>query len=100
MESYQAKVRKITKDYKALFPEEYINVVEAIKTMRLTKFNESTGAIKGDHVIGRHLIEFPETLFNLIYNNLTEDEFKIFDDPVGQRWFAKTYPEFRLPTKL
>lgn len=100
MDSYQIKVRKITKDYKTLYPLEYQAVVEAVKELRRTKFNELTGATKGEHVITRHLIEFPEVLFNLIYNQLTADEFKLFDTQTGQRWFAKTYPEFAIPRHI
>ncbi len=62
--------------------------------------------VKGDHVMTRALIDMPETLHYALKTKLTDDEWKEFTDDdqsntsPGQRWFAKTFQDFRVTSEV
>lgn len=94
---YEQTVKKVVKEYKKVFPQEYKAVIELVKEKRKMLQNSDTGQMKGDHVLERPIAEYPETLYTAIYNELTPQAFTAFSTTEGQRWFVKTYPEFRIP---
>ena len=106
MTELEHKVTKIVAQYKAVFPQEYIAVMQIAKQERLmqrTKFDEmpKKSLVKGGGApfVERALVKWPETLYNLIHMKLTQKEKDYFfqdKDKRGLRWFARTYPEFKV----
>jgi len=93
------KVRDLTKMYHDLFPEEYEAVKEIAKQKR-EELRSATGGGQDTHALERPLIEFPENLWTAIYNRLSDEEMVEFNTKEGMRWFARTYPGFRIPEKI
>jgi len=94
-------ITKVVTDYRKLYPDEYVAVVEQIRLERLKTRNAlaSTGY---DGVIEQKLYEVPETLYVMLQNRLTEAELKELRDQKegGPRWFAQTFKEFAIATKI
>lgn len=98
------KIRLLVKEYIRNFPQEYELFKQAVAVKRSLQ-DKSTGALKGDHVLYRPLIEYPETLYGIINLGLTAEEKKEFDASekgvsTGARWFAKEFPDFRIVDKI
>lgn len=95
------KITEVVKQYTTFYPEEFAAFKKQMADTQY-KLNDPYGQTKGDNVITRVLVDMPETLFVLIKLKLTDDEFKKFteDDSSktspGQRWFARTFPAFRV----
>ena len=110
MTETQDKIAKIVAQYRAIFPQEYMDVAQIAKQERLsqrTKFAEMPkgSATKGGGTpyVERALIKWPLTLYNLLNMKLVDEEKSyLFSDKDrrGIRWFAKKYPEFRIADKI
>jgi len=93
------KIKTIVKDYIEMFPEEFCLAVRQIKRNRdnqRTKFAE----LKKTDFVERGLIEVPQTLNSMFYSQLTEDEMEELRTKKGIRWFANTFPVFKLAEKI
>ena len=110
MNTPQHKITQIVQQYKNLFPQEYLDVVEIVKQERLNQRTQFADMPKGSMAKGattpmveRALIKWPVTLYNLMGMKLTEEEKNYLfsdKDKKGLRWFAKKYPEFKLADKI
>ena len=106
----QINIIKIVKQYKDVFPQEYIDVAYIARQERneqKTKFAEMPKASfmkgGGNPFIERALIKWPITLYNLLHMRLSQVEKEyLFNDKskVGLRWFARKYPEFRIADRI
>lgn len=102
MEKTKQKIRKALNVYKnsPLTRNEYIAVVEMIKNNRRDLMDEKFGGIKGDQMIERLLLEYPETLVAMFSSVFEKSDWDYLDSKVGARWFAREFPEFRVPDKI
>lgn len=95
IENTEARIKNIVKAYRQEFEEEYHLVAKEVLRKRLVAKDKyaSTG---GEHVVQRQLLEYPEKLSIAMIKELDEEESTWFATKEGQRWFAKTFPEFRV----
>lgn len=94
----QNKLKATVEQYKKFYPDEYIFVCNQIKQKRVNQ-NTKFADTKMDFA-ERALTEVPETLFGLFQRLLSESEIQYYASKEGTRWFAKTYPEFRVGDKV
>lgn len=98
---YKQQVRDTVAKYKRLFPQEYVVVVHAIRTKAAalydTRFGTADASKDSDM---RALYEIPETLSNMLIHALDADGLTWFSETKASYWFAKTFPEFRLPDQI
>ena len=99
MTSFQKKITEVVHQYIRTNPQEYkavkILINEQRKELR-TKFAEP----KGKGVLGRKLVEIPETLFSILVMRLSLEETEYYKSKSGTRWFAKQFPEFKVAEKI
>ena len=110
MNDAQTNILKIVKDYKAVLPQEYIDVALVAtheRNEQRTKFAEMPKAslVKGGGTpfVERALIMWPVTLYNLLNMRLTQDEKDYLfhsKDKRGLRWFARKFPEFKVASQI
>jgi len=88
----QQKVIGIVEGYKKLFPDEYRAVILQVKENK-----KKQGKSKAES-LDRALMEIPETLHAMLFNNLAAEEYQWLygNDKKGHRWLAKHYKEFTL----
>jgi hypothetical protein len=101
MESAKFKIKNTVDTYIKLNPEEYGVFKEFVKQQRHALKDEHFG-VSNDSNYMRALYEMPVTLHDMITNALNIDELEWFksggeDRKQGGRWFANTFPTFRLP---
>ena len=100
----------IVKEYREMFPDEYIDVAQIAQQERRnqrTAFAEmpKKSLVKGggNPFVERALIKWPVTLYNLLHMRMSDEEKNwLFseEDRRGVRWFARKYPEFKLVDKI
>lgn len=93
------KIKQIVEHYKTMFPDEFRLVIEQIKFNRKQQKDKFASMVKTDF-IERALVETPETLHAMFDIRLTDDEKLEFKSKKGVRWFAETYPMFKLAEKI
>lgn len=93
------KIIKLVENYKRMFSGEYEDVKKIVADKRKLQLNKF-GSTKFESVLGRHLLEMPETLHSIFINQLTSDEIKSLKERVGMRWFAKQFNEFSIAEKI
>ena len=102
----KTKIKGLVAEYVKMFPAEYDAVCDYVRERRKEMQDERLGVTDGDHTIERLLFEIPETLDGMFNLYLSSDEYKEFRGLNGEeakksaRWFAKTFPEFRIPTQI
>lgn len=97
--STQHAVIDVVSGYIEKNSEEY----SAFKTQleeRRENQNTDFAELEKTHAILRQLAEFPETLWNLFKEHLTEGEMEWFRSKDGQAWFLKRFPEFSATRKV
>ena len=97
MDSAKIKIRQYTEAYKTVepFTTEYQNFLQGRRAKQA--FNTSDNkhaAVKGSGVTERLLTEIPETLYTMLYRQLTPEEWMWFDSVKGKTWYANEYREF------
>jgi len=97
---YKKNITKIVELYKKTFFVEYNEVVKIIKEKRKNQKKETAATNGNIDVLERALIEYPETLFNILQNRLSPPALLWLTNKKGVRWFAKTFKEFSLATKI
>lgn len=101
VENIKSKIKNAVKLYIKTFPEEYVLVVDSIRQKRGTLADERFGTLTGgDHFAERALYEIPEKLDSMLNMNLTSDELEWYKSKKAAGWFAKTFPQFRLPDEI
>lgn len=95
----RGNIRMLVDEYKKIFPMEYAMFLKQMEINRLNTFNKFA-EVKHTDAIERKIVEYPETLYVILLDKLSSEEFTWFSSKEGARWFAKKYPEFRVATKL
>lgn len=98
-ESTKRKLKQIVWNYKMMFPHEFNLVIEQIAVNRKQQADEFA-TLKETVFVERALIEVPETLSSMFDIRLAEDEKIEFRSKVGIRWFANSFPMFKLAEKI
>ena len=101
----KASIKQIVADYKQLFPDEYQIVIKGIQATREMTKDDYASFFDESSSENRALYEISETLHGMFVNALSEEELKWLksgglNHKEGGRWFARTFPEFALPTKI
>lgn len=94
----QNKITSLVDKYRLLHPEEYAFVVKQIRNNRENLKNKF--AETGMDTVERALTEVPETLFEMFLKGLSEDELAYYSSKEGTRWFAKSFREFVVGSKI
>lgn len=98
MDSAKSKIRKTVADYIQLTPLEYRAFQAQMKEVRKTLADEKFGTAKNTSM--RALYEMPETLHDMLTAALELPELEWFKTLEGGRWFATTFPAFRVPESI
>ena len=99
MKNIKRKVKNAVDLYKQTFQKEYNQVVVEIQQARQNQITEWGEAVTEDgssHAIKRELFRVPETLYNLIIANLSDEEVAQMDTDEYSKWFLKEFPQFRM----
>ena len=100
MNEVQKKIVGITENYMRLFPEEMLDFKKGVRDKQKDLTHRLGKLGKGDDMIERILLEYPETLYNLFMAKLTPEEITYFQSKRCARWYAKTYKDFRVAEKI
>ena len=87
------------KDYAKMFPEEYQNVLKAIKVQK-QNLKDELAQMEGSHGIKRALFTIPEKLHDMICQKLDGDELAKFKELDSSRWFARKFSQFNITKKV
>jgi hypothetical protein len=90
------KLKKIVQNYCILFADE----LRLFKMQTNHKISRDTGELKYTDMVRRPLYEIPENLDKMIKKGLNDEEKEYLKSIEGGRWFAKTFKEFSLITKI
>lgn len=99
MQSAKEHIRQIVEEYIKLFPQDFQLFKDGMQHVRGTLKDEKFGTTEGTTM--RALFEMPVDLSEMLIMQLSEEEMEWFkaggiDRKEGGRWFAKTFPVFRL----
>lgn len=102
MQTAKDKITQAVDIYIAANPEEFAVFQEAMVKARESLADERFGEAKDTQNRMRALFEMPVALHELIHNTLSEEETAWFKEGgankrEGARWFARTFPAFRIP---
>lgn len=102
MTSTKKHIAHIVETYKKLNKAEYLTVCDGIRMQRDIHADKFASAKLQGSPDMRALFEIPMTLNEMLINNLDEGEMEWFKAggttrKEGARWFAKKFPEFRVP---
>ena len=93
MKSIQQKFNDKVKLFIELYPDQYDAMVCQSKIKR-DLIVKKTGAMKTDF-IDRPICEVPVVIDEMMINDTSPDEYKIYTSKKFSRWIAKTYEAFR-----
>ena len=104
MPSAKKRIRQLVELYEKTNADEFQMFQKAMVAIRASLKDEEFGTVeKSDR---RALYEMPETLQVMLIKGLNEDEIVWFKSGVtsnrnqGGQWFAKTFPAYRIPSKV
>jgi len=92
-------ISSLVNSYKMIYRKEYREFLKQMKS----KYSKVDNASLKMTEVKRALYEVPETLHVILQVKLTVEELKYLRNPKkkdGAIWFAKTFPEFTIPTKV
>jgi len=99
----KSKVESLVLGYMALFKEEYAAAVPQLSAEREQNRNKFASVSHGK-TINRKIYAMPETLHNIILNQLTLEEIMQTKDGESGKdfanWFATRFPEFAAGTHV
>lgn len=98
-EDIQGNIKTFVDEYKKLFPIEYAMFLKQMEMNKLNTYNKFA-EIKGTDALERKLIEYPETLYTILYDKLSPEGLAWLTTKKGARWFARKFPEFKVATKI
>lgn len=99
----KGKLRACFEYYKREFPDDYKANAADVKVIRDNLKNKYGDLTKNADVLIRHLYEWPEVLHGIVTGSLTDAEkVALFSDPQHTliHWVARTFPEFRITSKV
>ena len=88
------EIEKIVDDYKLMFPDEYSAMVKYMIWKSDQNIDDFGDLTKNTDYIEKYMGEVPETLFTMIHNRLSPEDYTDFESKEGKRWFFKKYKEF------
>jgi hypothetical protein len=91
------KITQIVEDYIKKKPEEYARVIEQIDQRRKALKDQRFGQGEAGYSA---LYELPESIHTSINNTLSPEERQEFTRLEHRKWFANTFPQFRLPDEV
>lgn len=86
------------REYTETFPNEWELFQKAMRE-KLSLSSDNFGQVEGSDFIERKLFEMPETLYLILKNKLSVDDWQWFSSKEGAQWFAKAFPKFRTSLK-
>jgi len=89
------KIEGIVEDYKTKHPDEYGAICEIVKDEH-SKLKNNLG--DGGQIGAMFMV--PETLQNMIDKELDVEETTLFKTKSYSKWFANSFPEFKLTDEL
>lgn len=102
-QTLKSKVETITLGYMELFKDEYALVCTQLEGER-EKNKDKFASVSHDRTVKRKLYEIPETLHNMILNQINKEELMLMKDGENgkdfARWFATRFPEFASSTHI
>lgn len=99
MDRTKQRIKNVFKLYKDAFGEEYKTFCEGMEVQRQLMRDEY-GSVEGSTLLNRALHEMPEKLYIALLQELESEEIEYLKSVDGARWFAKTFPECALATKI
>lgn len=96
----KVQIDECVKAYQDVLHWDYAQFLSAIKDKRTNLKDEKFGTAKGSEVVERVLYEVPVALFDIMTRRLDVKQIKELKTKEGARWFAKTYPQYRLTNKV
>lgn len=106
MQLAKKHIRTIVEQYIKLYPQEFADFKDAMKMIRASLKDEEFGqAMVGTSSQTRALYELPENLHQMFVMNLEEEDMVWLkaggvNRKEGGLWFAKTFKDFAIPTKI
>lgn len=100
MRAIQGKIIKTVNRYIKKYYSEYSTFCESMRDIKLVQKNDMATVDDPNSYMKQLAHQIPATLYNLIENTLTDEEFKYFKSIPGTVWFAKTFPEFSPASKI
>ena len=94
----KGNIRTLVQEYERIFPAEYANFVLGTRAQRAQ--GPETGEMRGSEFIERIVCEWPETLDAIFKQQLTDEDEAWLYTKEGTRWFAKSFPEYAVITKV
>lgn len=105
MQSAKDHIKQIVESYITLFPDDFKVFKDGVAHIRGTLKDEKWGIAEGTGSEMRALFEMPVDLSEMLIMQLTEEEMGWFkaggaNRKEGARWFAQTFPAFRLANNV
>lgn len=94
------KIKSIVKMYIEVFSDEFELFKMSLRDKKNNLRDKQFATVKDMDSIQRALYEIPETLHNLLFNRLEEEELNELRTKEGGLWFAKTFKDFRISEKV
>lgn len=95
----KGNISALVEEYKKIFPQEFYAFEQQMKRNFYEQSNDY-GEIKGSDMVERKLVEYPETLYAILMQKLSQEDFVWFSSKKGVRWLAKKHPEFKVVNKI
>lgn len=98
-------IEQIVRNYIRLYPKDYEIVKKGIEMQRGLYLDDFASAKHSGSATTRALYEIPERLHEMLVMGLEEEEMVWLKSggashKEGGRWFAKTFPAFKLPRNI
>lgn len=97
----KAKIRMIVDAYKMQYPYEYQLLCDAVDMKRkMATDPEFATMVHDKNTHNRALYEISDTLSTMLILGLSDADLVWYKTKEGARWFAREFPEFRIPNKI
>ena len=100
MTTAKEKIRQCVAHYMKTHAAEFAAYKQSLAVQKDTLVDSKFAQVKNTDFLLRKLTEYPENLFFLIQNALTEDEKEWWRTKEGGRWFAKSFKQFSVADKI
>lgn len=94
----QARITILVTEYEQVFKAEYDAFLIGMRQKKALQDNAF--AETGMDVAERLLFEVPATLHSMFSSRLSIEDMEYFNSKKGARWFAKTFPQYRVSEKV
>ena len=95
------RVRDIVKEYQRIFADEFLRFKDAMVDKRANlKFESGILNKDSSNIVERAICEMPETLFDILKRQLTDEQFTWLRTKAGFRWFVTAFPAYSAVKKI